>query len=363
MTNYLTTKVFYLKINSTHYLLNRLGILFQSVDMEVEICRFHSQPCKYFCVKCETVACGECANTLHKDHSKDTLENTYKLYNENARSSLQKIQSEETKQRSLEELNGLKEKIKNAIETRSALFKTMIDERHLQLTNELKKWHKDKELQIDIDINQEKATLEHILGLKDVRQLVTSMNRVGQISNQTKQYAEGILFQVGHIPEDEMQRYFGHIIYEQKTVTSPTISSNEIKSIGPIQILKSENIDIRSIDAICPIDDRSTWIVSREVGLMQNITNDTLEYIDEFRIRLRACCASGDGLVCANTERQLIKFIDGNKKVKDLISLKPLFPLCVHVTSSKEIIVGLVENETYTLEKNSRRLIQKYTLT
>lgn len=167
MTNYLTTKVFYLKINSTHYLLNILGILFQSVDMEVQICRFHSQPCKYFCVKCETVACGECANTLHKDHSKDTLENTYKLYNENARSSLQKIQSEETKQRSVEELNGLKEKIKNAIETRSSLFKTMIDERHLQLTNDLKKWHKDKELQIDIDINQEKATLEHILGLKD----------------------------------------------------------------------------------------------------------------------------------------------------------------------------------------------------
>lgn len=148
MTNYLTTKVLYLKINSTHYLLNRLGILFQSVDMEVEICRFHSQPCKYFCVKCETVACGECTNTLHKDHSKDTLENTYKLYNENARSSLQKIQSEETKQRSLEELNGLKEKIKNAIETRSALFKTMIDERHLQLTNELKNGTKTKNFKL-----------------------------------------------------------------------------------------------------------------------------------------------------------------------------------------------------------------------
>jgi hypothetical protein len=121
--------------------------------------------------------------------------------------------------------------------------------------------------------------------------------------------------------------------------------------------------DLSGIYNIITVDDKSTWVNdnNKQVIRQINVNNDNIKTTKQISCEIFDMTLTSNNdilLSVGNSSTSDIKRLTKSGKIKSFLSVSPLLPLGIHVTSDSNIIVGVREpGDPYTLTDKSTRAL------
>jgi hypothetical protein len=137
----------------------------------------------------------------------------------------------------------------------------------------------------------------------------------------------------------------------------------QVQSDIDFEVVNSYTTDLSGISNIITVDDKSTWVNDwgKQVIRQINIDNDNITITNEisYQINSMTLTSSNDILLSVHNSSD-VKLLTKSREIKPFLSVSPLLPYGIHVTSDNNIIVGVTEpGATYyrPTDKSTRALL------
>jgi hypothetical protein len=136
----------------------------------------------------------------------------------------------------------------------------------------------------------------------------------------------------------------------------------QVQSYIDFEVFNSYATDSTGISNIITVDDKSTWVndYKKQVVRQINIDNDNITITNEisYQINSMTLTSSNDILLSVHNSSD-VKLLTKSREIKPFLSVSPLLPYGIHVTSDNNIIVGVKEpGNIYTpTDKSTRALL------
>ena len=137
----------------------------------------------------------------------------------------------------------------------------------------------------------------------------------------------------------------------------------QIQSDIDLEVVNSYTTDLSGIYNIITVDDKSTWVNdnNKQVIRQINVNNDNIKTTKQISCEIFDMTLTSNNdilLSVGNSSTSDIKRLTKSGKIKPFLSVSPLLPLGIHVTSDSNIIVGVREpGDPYTLTDKSTRAL------
>ena len=137
----------------------------------------------------------------------------------------------------------------------------------------------------------------------------------------------------------------------------------QVQSDIDFEVVNSYTTDLSGIYNIITVDDKSTWVNdnNKQVIRQINVNNDNIKTTKQISCEIFDMTLTSNNdilLSVGNSSTSDIKRLTKSGKIKPFLSVSPLLPLGIHVTSDSNIIVGVREpGDPYTLTDKSTRAL------
>jgi hypothetical protein len=136
----------------------------------------------------------------------------------------------------------------------------------------------------------------------------------------------------------------------------------QVQSDIDFEVVNSYTTDLPRISNILTVNDKSTWINNYEKQVLRqiNIDNDNITTTNEISCQINnMTLTSNNDILLSVSNSSDVKLLTKSGEIKPFLSVSPLLPQGIHVTSDNNIIVGVIElGATYTpTDKSTRALL------
>ena len=136
----------------------------------------------------------------------------------------------------------------------------------------------------------------------------------------------------------------------------------QVQSDIDFEVVNSYTTDLPRISNIITVNDKSTWINNYEKQVLRqiNIDNDNITTTNEISCQINnMTLTSNNDILLSVSNSSDVKLLTMSGEIKPFLSVSPLLPQGIHVTSDNNIIVGVIElGATYTpTDKSTRALL------
>ena len=327
-----------------------------------------------FCRNCDHLVCPDCVAFTHKQHNfepieevlpekLDELKGAEEKYCNNltlCQTKSKEIQDFETKCDSLvdETIEQIKQKEQNLIDDITKYSKNLQNQAEFERKNvktrlsDLKGQTNQAEENLEIkkdevmaalasnkssmifasaiEIKKKMPDLNFKLFLSDIKQFVPKKGTVEDISC-----------------------LFGSL--EQK------MKIPQVQSDIDFEVVNSYTTDLSRINNIITVNDKSTWInnFDKQVIRQINLDNDNITTTKQISCKINNMTLTSNNDILLSGNSSDIKLLTKSGEIKPFLSVSPLFPWGIHVTSDNYIIVGVTEggNLFTPTHKSTRALL------
>ena len=327
-----------------------------------------------FCRTCDHLVCPDCVSFTHKKHNfepiekvlpekLDELKGAEERYCNNltlCQTKPKEIQDFETKCDSLvdETIEQIKQKEQNLIEDITKYSKN--------LQNQAEFERKTVKTQLSDLKGQTNQAEENLKTKKDEVMTALASNKGSMIFASAIEIKKKMpdlnfkLFPSGIKPfvptrgtVEDISNLFGSL-QEMKIP--------QVQSDIDFEVVNSYTTDLPRISNIITVNDKSTWINNYEKQVLRqiNIDNDNITTTNEISCQINnMTLTSNNDILLSVSNSSNVKLLTKSGEIKPFLSVSPLLPQGIHVTSDNNIIVGVIElGATYTpTDKSTRALL------
>jgi hypothetical protein len=126
-----------------------------------------------------------------------------------------------------------------------------------------------------------------------------------------------------------------------------------------LKVLKSYTTDLSDVHRLVSLDKTTAWISSYKGNIIRKVViDDKTQIIKEIPVEIydMKLTKSNDILISINSSD--VKLITQSGQIKPFLSVSPLITTGIHVTHNNDIILGVMEKDTYKLtDKSCRKII------
>jgi hypothetical protein len=126
-----------------------------------------------------------------------------------------------------------------------------------------------------------------------------------------------------------------------------------------LKVLKSYTTDLSDVHRLVSLDKTTAWISSYKGNIIRKVViDDKIQTIKEIPVEIydMTLTKSNDILIAINSSD--VKLITQSGQIKPFLSVSPLITTGIHVTHNNDIILGVMEKDTYKLtDKSCRKII------
>ena len=126
-----------------------------------------------------------------------------------------------------------------------------------------------------------------------------------------------------------------------------------------LKVLKSYTTDLSDVHRLVSLDKTTAWISSYKGNIIRKVViDDKTQIINEIPVEIydMKLTKSNDILISINSSD--VKLITQSGQIKPFLSVSPLITTGIHVTHNNDIILGVMEKDTYKLtDKSCRKII------
>ncbi|XP_071145258.1 uncharacterized protein [Mytilus edulis] len=325
---------------------------------QVVTCREHGESCRLFCMDCQFAICTDICIKHHDGHHFEPIKDLRRTIEENTKVLIDEIK-DRTKSYSTHRDNEVDErqKLKNELEERKRKLISIIESKYGKLTNELHDFfqNSNKESQTVNDnqsvaaLRVKQTALEVVMTTGDVEQLV---KRFGELKTEVRDLLQ-------KIPDvNEMSFHAGDMDIEFGSLNIKSTLIRDISSVQKIEIVRKIQTNLRDVDMICPNSNDTTWIGGQNDALVQLIRNSSGRPINKIANNFSNGYVRSDKLYLCSLNEKSISVVSFDGTVSQIKDMQPLYPVCIYVTLTNDIIVGAIgELENYDLNSQNRRVV------
>jgi hypothetical protein len=126
-----------------------------------------------------------------------------------------------------------------------------------------------------------------------------------------------------------------------------------------LKVLKSYTTDLPDVSRLVLLDKKTAYICSFTSNIIKKVVmDDKIQTIKEIPVQIydMTLTKSNDILIAINSSD--VKLLTQSGQIKPFLSVSPLITTGIHVTQNNDIILGVIENDTYKLtDKSCRKII------
>jgi hypothetical protein len=337
-------------------------------------CHTHkTKMCYMYCRTCDHLVCPECISSTHNKHNfepidKSLSEKLDELKGAEARyckdltlcqAKVEEFQVSETKYESLcdESIVQIKQQEKTLIDS----IRKHSQERQNEIESERKSM-KNKFSEIRKQTDQAEKTIIHhqdgiMAALKSIQ---------GSTIFATAAKFKKVVPNLNFIPIPSEIKYF---IPQKEAVNDiPNLFGSlqkmkipQVESDIDFEVVNSYTTDLSCIDNIITVDDKLIWVnnIKKQVIRQINIDNDNITTTKEISSDISTMTlTSNNDILLSVYDSSDIKLLTKSGEIKPFLSVSPLTPKGIYVTSHNNIIVGVREfGDPYTCTNKSTKAL------
>jgi hypothetical protein len=323
-----------------------------------------------FCRTCDHLVCLDCISSKHNKHNFEPIE---KILSEK----LDELKGAEA--RYCKDLTLCQAKVEEfqISETKyESLFDetiTKIKKREQTMIGSVRKYSIELQKQIELDRKSEKKKFLNIKRQTDQTEK-TIIHHKDEIMAALKSIKGSTIFATATKVKKMMSDFnFNQIPSEIKYFIPGKVTVNDIPNLfGSLQKMKipqvhfevvnSYTTDLSGIDNIITVHDKSTWVndYNKQVIRQINIDNDNITTTTQISCKIYdMTLTSNNDILLSVFKSSDIKLLTKSGEIKPFLSVSPLLPQGIHLTSDNNIIVGVKEpGNPYTpTDKSTRALL------
>ena len=126
-----------------------------------------------------------------------------------------------------------------------------------------------------------------------------------------------------------------------------------------LKVLKSYTTDLSIVTRLVLLDNTAAWIYSHIDKIIKKvIIDDKIQTIKEIPVKISdITLTKSNGILISICNSSDVKLITQSGQIKPFISVSPLITTGIHVTNNNDIMLGVMEKDTYKLTNKSCRKI------
>ena len=334
----------------------------------MKICEVHEhKELSCFCKTCKKFICISCGQTTHHGHDWDLIGSVAKERRVETPKLCQKIKKENLP-KCMKKFLGIR---KVVVKERDEDFKELEEKRVtlINLINRLIDEQKRKRNRVVTKIIEMEKKLDYLenitvsldsnIGAYNDFDLLEMEQEMLKTLQEVESYEVDRAVSVGkfvsgEIDEGLIERMIGGM---QGTKVDDDVGVEEV-----ITFKEFDNV----IDNIAPISNTQAWVDDYSSGCelkLLSLSNVKAKNRTVASYRYFIAHRNGD-LILTDCDKQVIRRVSSNGKDSVIANSKPLYPSCISMTHTDDILVSLGDDgDTYQLQPSSRRLVQRMALT
>jgi hypothetical protein len=336
-------------------------------------CHTHKTKMSYmYCRTCDHLVCPKCISSTHNKHNFEPIDNILsekldELKGAEARycndltlcqAKVNEFQISETKYESLfdETITKIKEREQKLIDS----IRKHSQERQNEIESERKSM-KNKFSEIRKQTDQAEKTIIHHQDESMAALISTQGSTIFATAAKFKKMVSNLNFNPipseikCFIPEKETVNDIPNLFGSLQKMKIPQVQSDI-----DFEVVNSYTTNLSRIDNIFTVDDKSTWVndYNKQVIRQINIDNDNITTTKEISsVISNMTLTSNNDILLSVYNSSDLKLLTKSGKIKPFLSVSPLTPKGIHVTSDN-IIVGVREfGDPFPLTDKSTRAL------
>ena len=337
------------------------------------LCQIHkSKLCFMFCRTCDVLVCSNCISSSHKKHDLEPIDQVC----------MEKIDIlEEIEDQISQNLVRCKSENKD-LEKEDYMWDSMsvdaikkIDARENKMKEEIGKYAQG--LRDNIEKNNRKNKQLISKKAKEIdKTKITLEDQQEKIQTAKKSAKAEIIFAAatehgGSVSDlsftksrPEIQEFVpGELNISKLFGILSSVKLSNKSHDTELKVLKSYTTDLSSVNRLVLLDKKSAWIYSYTGNIIKKVVmDDKIQTIKEIPRPVKVhvydmtLTKSNDILISINSSD--VKLITQSGQNKPFLSVSPLITTGIHVTNNNDIILGVMEEDTFKLtDKSCRKII------
>ena len=332
-------------------------------------CQIHKS--KFSCMICQTcdvLVCSNCISSSHKKHDLEPIDQVC----------MEKIEKlEETEDKISQNLVRCESENKD-LEKDDCRWDSMsvdaikkIDARENKMKEEIVKYAQG--LRDNIEKNNRKNKQLMSEKAKEIdKSKITLEDQQEKIQTAKKSTKTEIIFAAakehgGSVPDlsftkirPEIQEFVpGELNISKSFGILSSVKLSNKSHDTELKVLKSYTTDLSDVHRLVSLDKTTAWISSYKGNIIRKVViDDKTQIIKEIPVEIydMKLTKSNDILISINSSD--VKLITQSGQIKPFLSVSPLITTGIHVTHNNDIILGVMEKDTYKLtDKSCRKII------
>jgi hypothetical protein len=127
-----------------------------------------------------------------------------------------------------------------------------------------------------------------------------------------------------------------------------------------LKVLKSYTTNLFVVDRLVLLDKTTAWISSYRDNIIRKVViDDKIQTIKEIPVEIYdMTLTKSNDILISSINSSDVKLITQSGQIKPFLSVSPLITTGIHVTNNNDIILGVMEEDTYKLtDKSCRKII------
>ena len=333
-------------------------------------CQIHkSKLCFMFCQTCDVLVCSNCISSSHKKHDLEPIDQVC----------MEKIEKlEEIEDQISQNLVRCESENKD-LEKDDYMWDSMsvdaikkIDVRENKMKEEIGKYAQG--LRENIEKNNRKNKQLMSEKAKEIdKTKITLEDQQEKIQTAKKSTKAEIIFAAakehgGSVSDlsftklrPEIQEFVpGELNISKSFGILSSVKLSNKSHDTELKVLKSYTTDLSSVNRLVSLDKTTAWISSYKGKIIRKVVIDVkIQTIKEIPVQINdmTLTKSNDILISTYNSSDVI-LITQSGQIKPFLSVSPLITTGIHVTQNNDIILGVIENDTYKLtDKSCRKII------